>query len=83
MKKGVLYDGYNRWNLKGAVDHKISDKVSAGFSTNMATSLKESGSNYSVLSGFRMTPTMPAFYWEGDNIGQPIRQPGKDEANIS
>lgn len=79
-EKGVLYDGYNRWNLKGAVDHKISDKISAGFSTNMATSLKESGSNYSVLSGFRMTPTMPAFYWEGDNIGQPIRQPGKDEA---
>lgn len=68
-EKGVLYDGYNRWNLKGAVDHKISDKISAGFSTNMATSLKESGSNYSVLSGFRMTPTMPAFYWEGDNIG--------------
>ena len=79
-EKGVLYDGYNRWNLKGAVDHKISDKVSAGFSTNMATSLKESGSNYSVLSGFRMTPTMPAYYWEGENAGQLIEQPGKDAA---
>lgn len=79
-EKGVLYDGYNRWNLKGAVDHKISDKVSAGFSTNMATSLKESGSNYSVLSGFRMTPTMPAYYWEGENVGQLIEQPGKDAA---
>lgn len=79
-EQGVLYDGYNRWNLKGAVDHKISDKVSAGFSTNMATSLKESGSNYSVLSGFRMTPTMPAFYWEGENAGQLIEQPGKDAA---
>ena len=79
-EKGVLYDGYNRWNLKGAVDHKISDQVSAGFSTNMATSLKESGSNYSVLSGFRMTPTMPAYYWEGENAGQLIEQPGKDAA---
>lgn len=79
-EKGILYDGYNRWNLKGAVDHKISDKVSAGFSTNMATSLKESGSNYSVLSGFRMTPTMPAYYWEGENAGQLIEQPGKDAA---
>lgn len=79
-EKGVLYDGYNRWNLKGAVDHKISDKASAGFSTNMATSLKESGSNYSVLSGFRMTPTMPAYYWEGENAGQLIEQPGKDAA---
>ena len=79
-EKGVLYDVYNRWNLKGAVDHKISDKVSAGFSTNMATSLKESGSNYSVLSGFRMTPTMPAYYWEGENAGQLIEQPGKDAA---
>ncbi|WP_346709780.1 SusC/RagA family TonB-linked outer membrane protein [Phocaeicola salanitronis] len=79
-EKGVLYDGYERWNLKGAVDHKISDKISAGFSTNMATSLKESGSNYAVLSGFRMTPTMPAYYWEGENAGQLIEQPGKDAA---
>ena len=79
-EEGVLYDGYSRWNLKGAVDHKISDKVSAGFSTNMATSLKESGSNYAVLSGFRMTPTMPAYYWEGENAGELIVQPGKDAA---
>lgn len=80
QEDGVLYDGYERWNLKGALDHKISDKLSVGFSTNMATSLKESGSNYSVLAGFRMTPTMPAYYWEGENAGQLIEQPGKDAA---
>ncbi len=78
-EKGVMYDGYSRWNLKGAVDHKISDKVSAGLSTNMATSLKNSGSINSVLTGFRMTPTMPAYYWEGENAGELILQPGKDE----
>lgn len=75
---GVLYDGYERWNIKGAIDHKISDKISAGFSTNLATSLKTSGSTNSVLEGFRMTPTMPCYYWEGDNAGELILQPGKD-----
>lgn len=75
---GILYDSYERWNLKGAIEHKISDKVSAGLSTNMATSLKNSGSSNAVASGFRMTPNMPCYYWEGENAGQLIYQPGKD-----
>jgi TonB-linked SusC/RagA family outer membrane protein len=78
-ENGIYYDGYERWNVKGAVDHKISEKVSAGFSTNLATSMKHSGSVNSVLTGFRMTPAMPAYYWEGEKAGQPIAQPGKDE----
>ncbi len=77
-EKGILYDGYERWNLKGALEHKISEKVLAGFSTNLATSMKKNGSQNSVLSGFRMTPNMPCYYWEGENAGQPIYQPGKD-----
>ncbi|MBP1615529.1 MAG: rane protein [Bacteroidetes bacterium] len=79
-EKGILYDGYERWNLKAAIDHKISDKISAGFSTNMSTSIKRSGSSNSILEGFRMTPTMPCYYWEGENAGQLIVQPGKDAA---
>ena len=79
-EEGIMYDGYERWNIKGAVDHKISDKISAGFSTNMATASKESGSNYSILEGFRMTPNMPCYYWEGEKAGQLISQPGKDAA---
>ena len=77
-ENGVLYDAYERWNVKGAVDGKISDHFSAGFSTNMATSTKKSGSMYSIQEGFRMTPTMPCYYWQGTNAGQLIPQPGKD-----
>jgi len=77
-EKGVLYDEYDRWNLKGAVEHKVNDKVTAGFSTNMATSLLNNGSRNSVNTGFAMTPLMKAYYWEGDKAGQPIPQPGKD-----
>jgi TonB-dependent starch-binding outer membrane protein SusC len=77
---GILYDSYDRWNIKGAIDHTISDHFAAGFSTNMATSTKKSGSMYSILEGFRMTPTMPCYYWEGTNAGQLIAQPGKDAA---
>ncbi|WP_321518101.1 TonB-dependent receptor [uncultured Bacteroides sp.] len=77
-EKGILYDAYERWNLKGALEHKISDKLLVGFSTNLATSMKNNGSQNSVLSGFRMTPNMPCYYWEGDNAGQLIYQPGKD-----
>ena len=77
-EEGVLYDDYERWNLKGAVDHKISDKLSAGFSANLATSMKNYGSKNSVNNGFLMNPTMAATYWEGDKAGQYIYQPGKD-----
>ena len=76
---GIYYDSYERWNIKGAVDHKISDKLSAGFSTNLATSLQHKGSENSILTAFRMTPAMPAYYWDGPLKGQPIPQPGKDE----
>ncbi len=77
-EEGVLYDDYERWNLKGSVDHKISDKLSVGISTNLATSIKRNGSQNSVYNGFLMTPLMPAYYWEGDNAGELIYQPGKD-----
>lgn len=79
-EEGILYDGYERWNLKGSVEHKISEKIVAGFSTNLATALKKSGSTNSILEGFRMTPNMPCYYWEGEKAGQPIAQPGKDAA---
>lgn len=77
-EKGVLYDNYERWNIKGAVEHKINEQILAGFSTNMATSLHSNGSRNSVNNGFAMTPLMKAFYWEGEKNGQPILQPGKD-----
>lgn len=77
-EKGVLYDNYDRWNLKGAVEHKINDRILAGFSTNMASSLLRNGSRNSVNIGFAMTPLMKAYYWEGENAGEPIIQPGKD-----
>lgn len=77
-EKGVLYDDYERWNIKGAVDHKISDKLSAGISANLATSMKYNGSQNAVNNGFLMNPTMRAYYWEGENAGKPIYQPGKD-----
>lgn len=79
-EEGVMCDTYERWNVKGAIDHKISDQWSVGFSTNMATAKKDNGSVNSVLCGFRMTPMMPAYYWEGENAGQLIYQPGKDAA---
>jgi TonB-linked SusC/RagA family outer membrane protein len=77
-EEGAYYDNYERWNIKGTLDHKISNKISVGFSTNLATSMQHSGSVNSIMTGFRMTPAMPAYYWEGENAGKPIPQPGKD-----
>lgn len=77
---GVLYDDYERWNMKVAVDHKINDQWSTGASMNLATSKKQSGSSNAIMNGFRMAPPMSARYWEGDNAGEPITQPGKDAA---
>jgi TonB-linked SusC/RagA family outer membrane protein len=77
---GVLYDDYERWNAKVAVDGKINEHWMAGASVNLATSLKQSGSTNSVKNGFNMSPMMDAYYWEGENEGELIRQPGKDTA---
>lgn len=79
-ENGVLYESYERWNIKGAVDNHFSDKVVAGISINLATSMKKFGSKNSVDNGFKMTPVMPAYYWEGENAGELIVQPGKDAA---
>lgn len=79
-EKGILYDAYERWNAKAAVEHKINDHWSAGASVNLSTSLKENGSSNSVFTAFHMNPFMKAYYWEGDNAGEIIRQPGKDAA---
>lgn len=76
---GVLYDSYERWNVKGAIDHQINEHISVGFATNLATSLKRYGSQNSVNNGFLMTPLMLPRYWDGDNAGELIYQPGKDK----
>jgi len=75
---GILYDEYDRWNMKASFDARISDKLSAGFNTNLATSTQNKGSQRSVQTGFNMTPVMPCYYWEGENAGELILQPGKD-----
>ena len=77
-EQGVMYDAYRRFNLKGALDHKISDKLATGFSANMAYSWRDNASQKSVNTGYMMAPIMPAYYWEGDNAGEPIPQPAKD-----
>lgn len=77
---GVFYDAYERWNFKTAVEQKINDHFSAGASVNLSTAQKKSGSKNSVINGFRMSPIMDAYYWDGDKAGTPILQPGKDPA---
>lgn len=79
-EEGVLYDSYERWNIKTAVEHKINEHFTAGGSVNLSTALKHSGSKNSVINGFRMSPIMDAYYWKGENSGMPITQPGKDVA---
>ncbi|MGE4587859.1 MAG: SusC/RagA family TonB-linked outer membrane protein, partial [Mangrovibacterium sp.] len=52
----ILYTEYERWNLKTALDSKISDQLSVGFNANFATSIQRRGSSNSVQTGFKMTP---------------------------
>lgn len=78
--EGTLYDSYERWNVKGAVEHKINSHWTAGASFNLATALKDNGSPKAVVNGFNMSPMMDAYYWDGDDAGGKILQPGKDTA---
>lgn len=79
-EKGVMDDNYERWNVKAAIDHKINDRFSAGMTANMATALKDYGSQRAVENGFRANPYWVPYYWEGENAGELILQPAKDAA---
>jgi len=67
-----INDEYKRYNLKGAVDHKINDKFSIGFSANMAVSEKDYGSKNAVLNSFRTNP----YFIPYDANGELVLQPG-------
>lgn len=61
-------DNYKRYNIKGSVDNKINDKFSVGFSTNLAMTEKDFGSNNAVLNSFRTNPYFIPYDKNGDLV---------------
>lgn len=60
--KGVFVnDQYDRFNLKGSLTAKLSEKWSAGFNINTAYSTQEQGSDNAMVSAFRMSPITAAY----------------------
>ena len=51
-----LKDNQNRFNVKTAIDTRISDQVSAGISLNLAQTVNEWGSDTAVRNAFMMNP---------------------------
>ncbi len=71
---GVLGDKYDRFNLKGAIDHQLNDYFTAGLSVNMAMTNNDYGSKNAVLNGFRANS-----YWLPYDVNGDLNyQPGKD-----
>lgn len=67
-----LKDDENRFNLKAAVDTKISDQWTAGISLNLARKTNEFGSNTGVANAFWMNP----YFIPRDENGNLNYQPG-------
>ena len=78
QEEGVMTDKYDRWNIKGVIDHKINQYLSTGLSVNFATALKDFSGKHAVRTGFRMSPWAIPYYWEGENQGDLILLPMKD-----
>ncbi|MCG6190909.1 TonB-dependent receptor [Maribellus maritimus] len=57
-------EAYNRLNLKAGIDSKISDKLSAGFSSYFTYSIRNTGSTEALRTAFRMRWTLSP--WDED-----------------
>ncbi len=64
---------YSRLNLKTGIDAKISDKISAGFSSYFTYAIQDEGSPEVMRSAFRMRWT----YWPWDEDGNLTMTPSR------
>ena len=69
-------DDMQRFNLKGAVDAKISEYLSAGISFNGAFTDHNTINSNAITNAFRLNPLIQAY----DADGNLIQYPGKTEA---
>jgi len=63
-KGNLLYTGYERFNLKGSIDNKISEKVKVGFSAYYTYSIQNLGSGETLRGAYRVRPTGSVYYDE-------------------
>ena len=76
-EEGNLYkDLYRRYNFKASVNHKISDKWTAGATVNLALSKTERGSQNAVRTAYRMSPLVVPYDEDGNLIFQPAKVDG-------
>ncbi len=66
-KGNLLYTGYERFNLKGSIDSKLSDMVKVGFTSYYTFSILNLGSNEALRSAYRARPTGSIYYDELTN----------------
>ena len=72
-KGNLAKEEYRRYNFKGNVNHKISDKWTAGMNINLSLSERELGSNTAITNAFRMSPLVSPY----DSTGALLIQPAK------
>ncbi|HAZ02144.1 MAG: SusC/RagA family TonB-linked outer membrane protein [Bacteroidetes bacterium GWF2_42_66] len=63
-KGNLLNTGYERYNLKGSIDGKISEKIKAGFTSYYTYSVLNLGSNETLRGAYRVRPTGSIYYNE-------------------
>ena len=72
-KGNLVKEEYKRYNFKGNVNHKISEKWTAGMNINLSLSERELGSNTAITNAFRMSPLVNPY----DSTGALLIQPAK------
>ncbi len=58
----VKNTGFKRYNIKGGLDSKLSDKVKVGFTSYYTYNLFETGSNEAIRSAYRARPTGSIYF---------------------
>jgi len=66
-----INENLNRYNVKLSVEHRVSDRFSAGASVNMVHGIVNSGSEFGYRDILRMPPILYAYDDNGNLIAQP------------
>ncbi|MGE4586087.1 MAG: TonB-dependent receptor [Mangrovibacterium sp.] len=77
----IIREEFERYNFKASINHKISEKWTAGTTVNFSYTDKELGSPYAIREAFRMSPlTSPygakGYSQEGELVFQPAKYEG-------
>ncbi|CAN5852946.1 hypothetical protein BH24BAC1_BH24BAC1_21090 [soil metagenome] len=70
-KGNLVNESFDQFNFKASIDHKLSERWSAGTSFNFSMAEQERGSDLAVTNAYRMAPVAAPYDRDGNLVFRP------------